>query len=140
MRTTAVDQQEFVTYRRTGATYAVIATGADMHGYVPPQDGSDGQWTVVVDLTPEGNFHAIETVEAVPVLLRAYVATNHMTVTAVHQAEYRPTTGWTPSGYETWVHVTVDNNGGTPFSTWVRSDTRGWLSAIPKRAETGRNA
>ncbi|WP_212815157.1 MULTISPECIES: hypothetical protein [unclassified Mycolicibacterium] len=135
MSATAIDQQEFVTYRRTGATYAVIATGADANGYVPPQDGSDGLWTVVVDLTPERNFHVIATMETVPVLLRAYV-TNDMTVTEVHQAEYRPTAG----GYETWVHVTVDDNGGTPFSTWVRSDPRGWLSTTPKPVESGRNA
>lgn len=139
MSTTAIDQQEFVTYQRTGQTYAVVATDADMHGYVPPQDGSNGQWTVVVDFTPERNFHVIETVEARPVLLRARVATNHMTVTAVHEAEYRPATGGTPSGYETWVHVTVDNKG-TPFSTWVRSDVRGWLSVIPKPAKTGHTA
>lgn len=135
MSATAIDQQEFVTYRRTGTTYAVIASGADANGYVPPQDGSDGQWTVVVDLTPERNFHVIETTEAVPVLLRATV-TNDVTVTAVHQAEYRPTDG----GYETWVHVTVDNNGGTPFSTWVRNDPPGRLNTIPKPAESGRNA
>lgn len=134
MSATAIDQQEFVTHRRTGATYAVIATGADANGYVPPQDGSDGQWTVAVDLTPERNFHVIETTETAPVLLRAYV-TNDMTVTAVHQAEYRPTA----CGYETWVHITVDNNG-TPLSTWVRSDVRGRLSVIPKPAKTGHTA
>jgi hypothetical protein len=126
---------EFAAYQRTGATYEVVATGADMYGYVPPQDGTSGDWTVVRDLTPDRNHHIIETAETTPVLLRAYIATNHMTVTAVHQAEHRPATaGWTPSGHETWVEVTVDNNGGAPFTTWVRSDTRGWLTAIPRPA------
>lgn len=128
---------EFVIYQRTQKPYEVIADGADMYGTVPPQDGSEGQWTVVRDLTPERNHHVIESDEATPAALRAYVATNHMTVTEFHRAEYRPVVGgWTPSGYETWAEVTVDNNGGTPFTTWVRSDGRSWLTAVPQARET----
>lgn len=124
---------DFVTYARTGQTYELIATGADMYGYVPPQDGSTGKWTVVRDLTPERDYHTIESIETTPVTLRAYIATNHMTVTSVIAAEYRAAhEGEWPQTLQTWVEVTVDNNGGTPFTTWVRSDTRDWLTAVPQ--------